>query len=162
MLFCVNMPFGFSQLTDLKVGSPAPEINLPDPKGDTISLSEFKGKIVLIDFWATWCSPCVKEQPHLAQLYKKYNQCSFTSGTGFQIYGVSLDSKKTSWQTGIKKMKINWIQVSDLKFWASPVARLYNIRTLPHNVLVDGNGIIIAKNLHDKELEHTIRLLSRN
>ena len=111
---------------------------------------------VLVDFWATWCAPCVKEQPELAELYKKYKNAGFTNGKGFEIYGVSLDSKKSSWENLTNKMNISWIQVSDLKFWSSPVTRTYNIQALPFNVLIDGNGIILAKNLHRAELEKGI------
>lgn len=161
ILFYFIIPVSFSQIDSLKVGETAPEINLPDLKGNTITLSAFRGKVVLIDFWATWCSPCVKEQPQLHKLYEKYNQSIFNNGKGFEIYGVSLDSKKTDWEATIKKMKINWVQVSDLKFWASPVARLYNIEALPHNVLIDGKGVIIAKNLHGEELENALATLLR-
>jgi thiol-disulfide isomerase/thioredoxin len=161
ILFYFIIPVSFSQIDNLKVGETAPEINLPDLKGNTIALSAFKGKVVLIDFWATWCSPCVEEQPQLHKLYEKYNQSIFNNGKGFEIYGVSLDSKKTDWQAAIKKMKINWVQVSDLKFWSSPVARLYNIEALPFNVLIDGNGVIIAENLHAEELENKLAELLR-
>ena len=86
----------------------------------------------------------------------KYKYSNFTQGKGFDIYGVSLDNKKKQWQNIIKKFNINWTQVSDLKFWLSPVAKLYNIQELPFNILINGNGIIIAKNLHGAELEQAI------
>ena len=136
----------------LEVGNKAPEIKLPDPEGDTIALSSLRGKIVLIDFWANWCAPCLKEQPELISLYQKYRQSDFINATGFAIYGVSLDSKNEEWVNTIKKFKMDWAQVSDLKFWNSGVARLYNIEEIPYNLLIDGNGIIVARNLHGKEL----------
>jgi peroxiredoxin len=145
-----------AQSTGLAPGSKSPEIKLPTLNGDTVSLSSLKGKMVLIDFWSTWCSPCVEEQTELARLYQKYKQSVFTNGKGFEIYAVSLDSKKENWENFVTKNKINWIQVSDLKYWRSPVAKTYNIQGLPFNVLIDGNGIIVAKNLHGADLEKEI------
>ena len=145
-----------AQPTGLVLGNKSPEIKLTTTKGDTITLSSLKGKLVLIDFWGTWCAPCVEEQVDLARLYKKYKLASFTNGKGFEIYGVALEAKKPNWETFITKNKINWIQVSDLKFWRSPVAKAYNIQELPFNVLIDGKGVILAKNLHGKELEMEI------
>jgi len=136
-----------------EIGDKAPEIPLPSVAGDTIALSSLKGKLVLIDFWATWCMPCLKEQPELGKLYHKFKNADFTKGKGFEIFGVSMDSKKATWEDAINKYKIDWIQVSDLKFWSSPVAKLYNLQELPFNILIDGNGIILAKNLHGEELE---------
>lgn len=149
-----------AQTTGLEPGNTSPEIKLPNPKGDTVALSSFKGKLVLIDFWGTWCAPCVAEQAELAKLYNKYKLATFTNGKGFEIYGVSLDAKKANWENFITSNKINWIQVSDLKFWRSPVAKTYNIQGLPFNILIDGNGIIVAKNLHGIELENRIVLLT--
>jgi thiol-disulfide isomerase/thioredoxin len=145
-----------AQKQGLEIGDIAPEIALPSPEGKIIALSSLKNKVVLIDFWGTWCAPCVKEQPELAILYKKYKTRSFTNGKGFEIYGVSLDAKKENWENGIKSQNINWIQVSDLKFWRSPVAKTYNIQELPFNLLLDGRGVILAKNLHGAELEKSI------
>ena len=145
-----------AQKQGLEIGDIAPEIALPSPEGKIIALSSLKNKVVLIDFWGTWCAPCVKEQPELAILYKKFKTRSFTNGKGFEIYGVSLDAKKENWENGIKSQNINWIQVSDLKFWRSPVAKTYNIQELPFNLLLDGRGVILAKNLHGAELEKSI------
>ena len=155
-IFCSNISVVFSQSHGLEIGNIAPIINLPAPTDDSISLSKFRGQLVLVDFWASWCAPCVKEQSELSLLYKKYKHSTFANEKGFEIYGVSLDSKKASWEEFIKKMNINWIQVSDLKFWSSPAAKTYNIQALPFNVLINGNGIIIAKNLHGKKLEQAI------
>lgn len=155
-LMCLNLVVANSQPDLLNIGDFAPEIRLPNIKGDTVALSSLKNKIVLIDFWASWCAPCVSEQPKLSELYKKYKYSVFTTGNGFEIYAVSLDNKKKPWMSVVKKFKINWTQVSDLQFWASPVAKTYNLQELPFNLLIDGNGIIIAKNLHGDELEQAI------
>lgn len=152
----INSLPSFSQSTGLNIGDTAPEIRLPSPRGDTIALSALRGKMVLIDFWASWCGPCLKEQPHLSEVQGKYKNSVFKNSNGFEIYGVSLDNKKIQWENAIKKLNIDWIQVSDLKFWTSPVARLYGIQDLPFNVLIDGKGIIIAKNLHGTDLEKFI------
>jgi thiol-disulfide isomerase/thioredoxin len=157
LLIFLNISIAFSQSKSLNVGDIAPEIKLPDINGKTISLSSMKNKIVLIDFWASWCSPCVKEQPKLAELYKKYKNSVFIDGKGFEIFGVSFDNKKKSWESIIKKYKINWTQVSDLQYWSSPIAKKYNLQELPYNLLIDGKGVIIAKNLHDAELEKALK-----
>lgn len=146
-----------AQPTGLEPGNKAPEIILPNISGDNVALSSLTGKLVLIDFWGTWCSPCVEEQTELAKLYGKYKNRSFTKGKGFEIFGVSLDAKKPIWENFVTKNKINWTQVSDLKFWRSPVAKAYDIQALPFNVLVDGNRVILAKNLHGAELDKTIK-----
>jgi len=162
ILFVAALLFGSTistlsaQSTGLDIGNKSPEIILPTLKGDTLALSSLKGKLVLIDFWATWCSPCIAEQSELAALHRKYKQASFTNEKGFEIFGVSLDAKKSNWENFITANKINWIQVSDLKYWRSPVAKTYSIQGLPFNILIDGKGIILAKNLHGSELENAI------
>lgn len=142
----------FGQGRVIKVGEKAPEIVLPSLMGDSVSLSSQKGKVVLIDFWASWCAPCVEEQPELKKLYNQFNKPGST-GKIFEIFGVSLDSKKPAWKAAVKKYNVYWIQVSDLKFWTSPVARTYEIEALPFNVLLNKEGTIIGVNLHGKELE---------
>ncbi|MDD5569929.1 MAG: TlpA disulfide reductase family protein [Bacteroidales bacterium] len=131
----------------LAVGAFAPDIKLPDTKGKMISLSSLKGKFVLIDFWASWCRPCVNEIPNLVKIYKKYHK------KGFEIYGVSLDGKKFLWEDAIKVLKINWVQVSDLDAWNSAVAKQYDVKAIPMTYLLDMEGKIIAKGLVGEELE---------
>ncbi|WP_353145785.1 TlpA disulfide reductase family protein [Chryseobacterium sp.] len=142
--------FIFAQ-NNTEIGQKAPEINLSKADGSPFVLSSLKGKLVLIDFWATWCAPCVNEQPELKKLYDQFSEQ--VKNNTFEIVGVSLDRSKESWQKAIDRFAIDWIQISDLKFWKSPVAKAYGIEELPFNLIIDGNGTIIAKNLHDKELE---------
>lgn len=128
------------------IGAEAPEISLPDPNGKIHNLSDFKGKYVLLDFWAAWCRPCRMENPNLVENYKKYNK------KGFEIFQVSLDKSKQDWLGAISADKLTWTHVSDLEYWNSPVAKMYNIQSIPANLLLDKNGIIIAKDLRGEEL----------
>jgi len=141
----------FAQENTIQIGNYAPEIKLPKPDGKIITLSSLKGKLVLIDFWASWCAPCVKEQPELKALYKKF--ALDRKDKKFEILGVSLDKDKESWLNTIKRFKIDWLQVSDLKFWRSKVASDYFIEGLPYNVIIDEEGKIIAINLNGSDLE---------
>ncbi len=132
----------------LKPGKEVPNIALPGPEGDTITLSSLKGKYVLLDFWASWCRPCRKENPVLVKNYKKYHD------KGFEIYQVSLDREKKSWTKAIQEDNLeNWIHVSDLQYWNSIVVKLYNIQGIPTNYLLDKEGKIIDKNLRGEALD---------
>lgn len=135
----------------LTEGNEAPEIILPDLNGELIPLSSLRGKVVLIDFWAAWCPPCRKENPHLLKVYNRYKN------KGFEIYGVSLDRSREEWLKAIKEDKLPWLHVSDLKFWNSPVVGLYNVEGIPFTVLLDKQGRIIAKGLRHRELEQKLR-----
>jgi thiol-disulfide isomerase/thioredoxin len=130
----------------LTIGAEAPEIALPSPSGDTIILSSLRGKVVLVDFWASWCSPCRRENPNLVSAYKKYHD------KGFEIYQVSLDRTKASWLKGIEDDGLDWIHVSDLQYWNSIVVPIYNIQGIPMSYLLDRDGKILAHNLRGEQL----------
>jgi len=136
-----------------EMGAKAQEIALPSPKGDTIRLSSIKGKYVLVDFWASWCSPCREENPNLVKLYKKYKS------KGFEIFQVSLDKTKESWVKAIKDDGLTWLHVSDLKYWDSPIAKVYNVESIPSSFLLDKDGTIMSKNLRGEALEQRLASL---
>lgn len=150
MLFICSITGSHAQTEGLEIGDIIPDIDLPDTKGNVVSLSSLRGSVVLVDFWASWCGPCLKEQPELVKLYQKYPK-------NFLIYGVSLDSKKTAWLGAMAKLKQPWVQVSDLKLWNSPVVLNYKIQAIPLNFLIDKNGIILAKNVHGSKLDELIK-----
>ncbi len=135
----------------LEAGSMAPEIALPSPDGDTILLSSLRGNYVLLDFWASWCPPCRKENPNLVKVYEKYHD------KGFEIYQVSLDKTRDAWLMGIEDDDLQWIHVSDLKFWNSIVVPVYNIQGIPMSYLLDKRGRIIAQNLRGDMLEQELK-----
>jgi peroxiredoxin len=142
-----------SMVADLKrlpVGSAAPEIKLNNPDGKQISLSSFRGKIVLVDFWASWCGPCRKENPHVVEMYRKFKN------KNFEIFGVSLDENINAWKEAVKKDGITWTQVSELKKWDSDVAKAYQVDAIPYTVLIGKDGKIIAKGLTGAELEQKL------
>jgi peroxiredoxin len=153
-----------SDLNTKKLKSPvgnemaeAPEIALPDPEGDTIKLSSTRGNIVLLDFWASWCNPCRKENPNLVKTYEIYHR------RGFQIYQVSLDKTKEAWVKGIEQDHLEkWIHVSDIKYWQSVVVQQYGLDQIPTNFLLDRDGRIIATNLRGEMLQRKLAELFTN
>jgi peroxiredoxin len=129
------------------IGSVAPEIALPNPDGEVVKLSSLRGNYVLLDFWAAWCGPCRRENPNVVRLYNKYNN------KGFEVYGVSLDKTKEKWVQAIKDDNLSWTHVSDLKYFNSEAAQTYQVEAIPHTLLLDKEGRIIAKNLRGEALE---------
>jgi peroxiredoxin len=123
---------------------------MQDPSGKTIALSSFKGKYVLVDFWASWCRPCREENPNVVSAFQKFRNKNFT------ILGVSLDKNKEAWTKAIMKDGLTWAHISDLQEWYSPVVSIYGIQGIPFNVLVDPKGNIIAKNLRGSELHEKL------
>ena len=128
------------------IGAVAPDFSQRTPEGERFSLSDLRGKVVLVDFWASWCGPCRKENPHVRHLYEKYKD------HGFEVLGVSLDRKKNAWIKAIEKDKLPWHHISDLKGWQNEAAQLYSVSSIPHTILLDREGRILARNLRGEQL----------
>jgi len=129
------------------VGKTAPQFTMADAEGKPVSFSSFKGKYVLLDFWASWCVPCRKDNPNLVKAYDRYKDKNFT------IISVSLDDKRDKWKAAIQKDGLTWVHISDLSGMNNPVAKLYGVQPIPDNFLIDPAGTIIARGLHGEELE---------
>ncbi|BAX80712.1 TlpA disulfide reductase family protein [Labilibaculum antarcticum] len=140
-------------LKNVAIGQPAPDFTLNTPEGVPMSLSSLKGQIVLIDFWASWCGPCRGENPNVVKMYKELHP------KGVDILGVSLDNDKGKWLKAIEDDGLIWNHVSDLKGWGSSAAKLYGVNGIPATVVVDQNGLIVAKNLRGDELKAAIEKL---
>ncbi len=130
------------------IGEKFTDFEMLTPDGKPVKLSDYagKGKVVLVDFWASWCGPCRQEMPNLVDAYKQYK------GKNFEIVGVSLDKSAEPWKEALKKMNMTWPQMSDLKFWDCEGVQLYGITGIPHTVIIDGEGTIIARGLHGDAL----------
>ncbi len=138
----------------------APSLVGQDPIGQTRSLSDLKGKLVLIDFWASWCMPCRYENPNVVKAYNEYKDKSFKVGEGFEVFSVSLDMKQDAWMKAIEADKLTWENhVCDFGGWQSQLSMKYGIRSIPSNFLIDGNGIIIIKDLRGEALEAVLKQL---
>lgn len=140
-----------AQLDNLiPVGSPAPDFTQNTPEGKPLSLSSLRGKVVLIDFWASWCRPCRMENPNVVRMYNKYHK------KGFEILGVSLDKDMNAWTGAIKQDGLTWKHVSDLAFWNNAVAQQYGVSAIPYTILLDKYGLVLAKNLRGPALEEKL------
>lgn len=146
--------------TGINIGERAPEMVFKSPEGEKIALTSLRGKMVLIDFWASWCSPCRIENPNLVKTYRHFMDKEFANGSGFTIYGVSLDKSKEAWVGAIQKDGLEWeSHVSDLKGWQSVPAAMYGVMGIPMNFLIDGEGIIVAKGLRGEYLDNKLKEL---
>ena len=140
-------------MTAIVIGKPAPNFSAPSPEGKTISLKESLGKVTIIDFWASWCGPCRAENPNVVALYNEFHP------QGLNIIGVSLDKDAAKWKEAIAKDGLIWPHVSNLKFWEDPIAKQYNVQSIPATFILDEKGNIVAKDLRGEELRAKVAAL---
>ena len=141
-----NLNETIQTLRSVEIGQPAPDFTQNDTLGNPVALSSLRGKYVLVDFWASWCGPCRAENPNVVEAFQKYN------AKGFTVLGVSLDRDKAKWLQAIAADNLTWTHISDLKYWDNAAAKLYGVRSIPGNFLLDPNGIIVGKNLREQAL----------
>jgi thiol-disulfide isomerase/thioredoxin len=149
--------------TGLEIGNILPDITLNDMNGNPHSISQLRGNIVFVDFWASWCRPCRRENPVVVQTFKDYQNKKFKGASGFEIYSVSFDNTRDDWSKAIEADGLTWNNnVSDLLGWRSVAAKKFNVRAIPMNYLIDQNGVIIAKNLRGEQLAEALLKLAKD
>ncbi len=139
-----------AKLQSVAIGQVAPLFIQSDPEGNPVALADLRGNYLLVDFWASWCGPCRRENPNIVAAWQKYND------KGFDVLGVSLDRKRADWLKAIEDDNLTWTQVSDLKFWSNEASSLYGVNSIPASFLLDPQGVIIAKDLHGEELHQKL------
>jgi peroxiredoxin len=152
-LICMALAVSFIAAAQPRVGEQAPEISLPDAKGNIVNLSSFKGKVVLIDFWASWCGPCRESIPSVVKLYNKYK------AKGFEVVAVSIDSKRSQWVKAVKYFKMNYTSLLDPKGWQADVISSYGIEGIPTTYLLDKEGKIVKIDAEGDALESAVAAL---
>lgn len=148
-----NIKKNLDAISGTTTGNAAQDFSAPSPDGKVISLKESLGKVTIIDFWASWCGPCRMENPNVVAVYKEFHD------KGLNIIGVSLDKDATKWKEAIAKDGLTWTHVSNLKFWEEPIAKLYNVQSIPATFILDAKGNIVAKDLKGEELKAKIKEL---
>jgi peroxiredoxin len=152
-MLMVALVVAFATSAQVRIGQVAPEIALPNAQDSVVKLSSFRGKVVLLDFWASWCGPCRESIPSVVRLYKKYKD------KGFEVLAVSIDSKKTEWKKAAKYFKLPYTSLLDPKGWNAPVIDMYGINGIPATYLLDQEGRIVAIDEEGQSLENAIRAL---